>query len=208
MSPSPKMCVCASHSLDRACVMNKQLCSTWNIALNRAECAVKTILWACNLVSPALTTTSEDDGSSKYGAKSKTLSCTGCCFLLPCKHCLYVTTKAHISLLELTTREALTISTALMCTPIIIFWFCKKPLCAPRRLSDGMNPIVPHWQLPLVNTWLSAADVRMLILAHSQTFTMAWDDVPHRELQTYQCLAGCAPKVGIRLHPWVVYQCN
>lgn len=48
----------------------------------------------------------------------------------------------------------------------------------------------------------------MLILADSQVFTMARDDVPHPELQIYQCLAGCAPKVGIRLHPWVVYQRN
>lgn len=88
--------------------LNKQLCSTWNIALNRAECAVKTILWGCNLVSPALTTISDDDGSSKYGAKSETLSCTGCCFLLPCKHCLYVRTKAQISVCLSSQPEALT----------------------------------------------------------------------------------------------------
>lgn len=174
----------ASHLLHRACVMNKQLCDTWNIALNRAKCAVKTILWACSLVSPALTTISEDDGSSKYGAKSKTLSCTGCSFLLPCKHCLYVRTKARISVYLSSQSEALTISTALMCTPTIIFRFCKKPLCALKRLSDDINPDAPHRQLSPVNTWLSAADVAYtLILADSQIFAMARNDVPHPELQ-------------------------
>lgn len=159
MSPSrqqiPK-CMCITLAPPD---LNKQLCSTWNIALNRAECAVKTILWACIRVSPALTTISEVDGSSKYGAKSEIVSCTGCGSLLPCKHCLYVRTNAHISVYLSSQPEALAISTALMCTPIIIFRFCKKPLCALKRLSDDMSPNVPHWQLLPVNTWLSAADV-------------------------------------------------
>ena len=52
-------------------LLSNWLCGfTWKIALNKAECAIKTILWACILTSPALTMMSLVEASSKCDWKT------------------------------------------------------------------------------------------------------------------------------------------
>ena len=126
--------------------MQHEVCLTWNIALKRADCAIRTILCACILTSPAFTVMSHVEASSKYGPNASNIHGLGnvaspLSLLSSYRHS---EGERKTNSRRYWCRKTPTAAIALMCTPNTSSCFFTKPLSVSNNTSDESMSTLPQ----------------------------------------------------------------